>query len=64
MSLPKHSTWIVRLYEWFHEHFPTYIDCRPIDATSLIQAAGFVIENHVIQSMWGLPVVLMVTRKA
>ncbi len=29
---------VVRLYEWFHDHFPAYADCRPIDAAAKIQS--------------------------
>ena len=55
--------WVVRLYEWFHEHLPTYIDCRPIDASKTIQTAGFRIENRKVRSMWKLPVELVLAIK-
>jgi ubiquinone/menaquinone biosynthesis C-methylase UbiE len=54
---------IVRLYEWFHHHFPTYVDCRPIEAKAAIQLAGFRIENDQVKSLWGLPVALVLARK-
>jgi demethylmenaquinone methyltransferase/2-methoxy-6-polyprenyl-1,4-benzoquinol methylase len=54
---------IVRLYEWFHDHIPTYVDCRPINAHQMIQAAGFSVEKRQVKSMWGLPVELLVARK-
>ncbi len=54
---------IIRLYEWFHEHFPTYVDCRPIDAEGMIQVAGFRVETSQVRSMWGLPVELLIARK-
>jgi ubiquinone/menaquinone biosynthesis C-methylase UbiE len=54
---------IVRLYEWFHEHFPTYVDCRPIDVKGMIQAAGFRLEKRQVRSMWGLPVELVMASK-
>lgn len=41
-----------RLYEWAHTHFPTYVDCRPIDAEARIQAAGFCIADQQVHSMW------------
>ena len=59
MSMPNQSSWIVRLYEWFHTHFPAYVDCRPINAQAMIQAAGFSIEKQLEESMWGLPVILI-----
>jgi ubiquinone/menaquinone biosynthesis C-methylase UbiE len=63
MSKPEHPGWIVRLYEWFHEHLPTYVDCRPINACEMIQTAGFRIEKRQVTGMWGLPVELVMARK-
>lgn len=57
-------SWIVRLYEWFHELLPAYVDCRPINGFEMVQAAGFKLENRQVKSMWGLPVELLVARKA
>jgi demethylmenaquinone methyltransferase/2-methoxy-6-polyprenyl-1,4-benzoquinol methylase len=57
------SGWIVRLYEWFHETLPAYVDCRPIDAGGMIQAAGFRQAKRQVRSMWGLPVEVVVARK-
>jgi ubiquinone/menaquinone biosynthesis C-methylase UbiE len=52
-----------RLYEWFHTHIPAYVDCRPIEAHSMIQAAGFTLVKHECKSMWGLPVALALAKK-
>ncbi len=54
---------VVRLYEWFHDHFPAYADCRPIDSLVLLEAAGFSMVKHEAKSMWGLPVELTVAKK-
>jgi ubiquinone/menaquinone biosynthesis C-methylase UbiE len=61
---PAHSSQAIRLYEWMHDHLPAYVDCRPINSCDLIQAANFTIEKHITKSMWGLPVELVVARKA
>lgn len=52
-----------RLYEWLHEKIPSYVDCRPIDAQGVIQAAGFSVRNRQVGSMWGLPIELVVASK-
>jgi ubiquinone/menaquinone biosynthesis C-methylase UbiE len=57
------SSTIVRLYEWFHEHLPAYVDCRPIHASEMIQASGFILEKQDVKNMWGLPVELVVANK-
>jgi demethylmenaquinone methyltransferase/2-methoxy-6-polyprenyl-1,4-benzoquinol methylase len=54
---------IVRLYEWFHDKLPAYVDCRPIDAKGLVQLAGFGLEKQQVKRMWGLPVELVIARK-
>lgn len=46
----------VRIYEWFHEHFPWYADCRPIFPQQMLGQAGFVIRDVHCSSMWRLPV--------
>lgn len=61
VSLAKDETptWPVRLYEWFHDQFPTFIDCRPIFARTALQTAGFTLEQFDRQTMWGLPVEIL-----
>lgn len=48
-----------RIYEWFHHKMPVLVDCRPIDARAVVQAAGFTIQHEQWESMWGLPVVVL-----
>ena len=50
-------------YKWSHRHFPHIVDCRPIDATGLIEAAGFEIAVNQRESMWDLPVAIVVASK-
>ena len=54
----------VRMYEWFHEHMPNYADCRPIFARQALEQNGFVIQSISVSSMWGLPVEIVLGRKA
>lgn len=48
-----------RLYGWSHEHFPSFVDCRPIDAPAALAAAGFSVSEVRPLSMWGLAVDLV-----
>jgi demethylmenaquinone methyltransferase/2-methoxy-6-polyprenyl-1,4-benzoquinol methylase len=43
---------VVRAFEWTHRHFPNLLDCRPIYACRALAAAGFVIEDTRVESMW------------
>lgn len=54
----------VRIYEWFHEQMPNYADCRPIFARQSIEQGGFAIQDVSVSSMWGLPVEIVLGRKA
>jgi ubiquinone/menaquinone biosynthesis C-methylase UbiE len=63
MQKPGNPSWMVSLYEWFHDKLPNYVDCRPIYAGECIQAAGFSIEKQQAKTMWGLPVALLLARK-
>jgi demethylmenaquinone methyltransferase/2-methoxy-6-polyprenyl-1,4-benzoquinol methylase len=44
-----------KMYEWSHEKFPQYIDCRPIYVEQSIKDAGFEIQSRDRVSMLGLP---------
>lgn len=48
-----------RLYESFHNRFPTIADCRPIPVRHLLEKNGFDIADVKNKKMWGLPVVLV-----
>lgn len=43
---------VVRVFEWTHRHFPNLMDCRPIYARHALESAGFVTEEHMVESMW------------
>jgi demethylmenaquinone methyltransferase/2-methoxy-6-polyprenyl-1,4-benzoquinol methylase len=48
-----------KLYEWSHEHFPSFVDCRPIDAPGALEAAGYAVTTVRPLTMWGLAVDLV-----
>lgn len=52
-----------RLYEFFHNRFPTLADCRPIPVKSLIAEAGLTIQESYENKMWGIPVGIVLASK-
>lgn len=56
LSKDQPLPWMGRLYEAFHNHYPTLADCRPIPVRGLIKDAGFRILRSVDTKMWGIPV--------
>ena len=47
----KHDP-LVGAFEWTHEHFPNYLDCRPIYVRVALEKAGFKIESALMKHMW------------
>jgi demethylmenaquinone methyltransferase/2-methoxy-6-polyprenyl-1,4-benzoquinol methylase len=64
VALSKRKKISVRLYEWFHMQFPSYVDCRPIFVRETLEQAGFQIMNSIEMVMWGLPVDIIVAQKS
>lgn len=60
-SRPK-RTWPVPLYEWLHDRYPAWLDCRPIPVRALLTESGFRLEAVVESQLWGLPVDFVVAR--
>jgi len=53
---------MIKLYEWSHERFPAFIDCRPIYLQSTLEQAGFHTLAVKCMSMWGLPVEIVLAQ--
>lgn len=62
VSLAKRDSLACRLYEWGHQRWPALLDCRPIDVTKSLEAGGFRVQAAKVQTMWGLPVEIALTR--
>ena len=56
MAKKESSGLVSRLYEWTHDKFTKYVDCRPIYVREALQEAGFRIESLTEMPMFGLPV--------
>ncbi len=64
MSKKSKDSRAVQLYEWAHKKLPHYVDCRPIYAAESLLEAGFHVVNKKEMKMWGLPVDVVLARKA
>jgi demethylmenaquinone methyltransferase/2-methoxy-6-polyprenyl-1,4-benzoquinol methylase len=53
-----------RVYEWAHQHWPHFVDCRPIDVAGALRAAGFATTYEASTDMWTLPVAVVVGARA
>jgi demethylmenaquinone methyltransferase/2-methoxy-6-polyprenyl-1,4-benzoquinol methylase len=56
ISLAKRDALACRLYEWGHAHWPALLDCHPIHLRESLEAGEFRVQAANVQTMWGLPV--------
>ncbi len=57
------QTAMVKMYEYLHNRFPIYLDCRPIYSAWAMRKSQFKITKKELLSMWGLPVEIIRGRK-
>ncbi|MEM9645466.1 MAG: methyltransferase domain-containing protein, partial [Planctomycetota bacterium] len=59
------ESFLEKTYQWMHRHFPHIVDCRPIDAPTLIRTAGFDVRCEERLEIWTMPVsVVLATKQA
>ncbi len=59
----KKPSLMVKLYEWVHNKFPKYVDCRPIFVQKAVEEAHFCVLDAADMAMWGLPVEIVLAQK-
>ncbi len=64
MSKPPKPGLAVRIYEWLHGRFPQYLDCRPIFVKQALEQAGLQVLEAIADSMYGLPVEVVLGAKS
>ena len=57
------ETMSLKLYEWFHEKFPRYADCRPIYVVKSLRDKGYNIKYKEMMTLFGLPIVIVIAIK-
>jgi ubiquinone/menaquinone biosynthesis C-methylase UbiE len=62
MSRGSRETIPLKIYEWFHQRIPAYVDCRPIYVQPMLTQAGFQIQEVTRKQMWGLPVEICIAQ--
>lgn len=55
MSKENREFTLLRLYEWAHEKWPKYVDCRPIYVEQSLKDAGYQIKSKEKVRLFGLP---------
>jgi len=60
MAKNENGGLMVRIYEWAHEKFTKYVDCRPIYVQEVLESAGFETRSATSMTMFGLPVDIVV----
>jgi deazaflavin-dependent oxidoreductase (nitroreductase family) len=64
LALPDRAMLMVRAYLGLHQLLPALVDCRPIPIAKLLNDAGFADVNADHRSLIGLPVDIVLARRA
>ncbi len=63
LSKKKGNQKLIRFYEWIHNKFPRYIDCRPIFVEQSLDENGFEIKQTKTAHLFGLPAEIVIGTK-
>jgi demethylmenaquinone methyltransferase/2-methoxy-6-polyprenyl-1,4-benzoquinol methylase len=55
MSKENGESIFLRLYEWIHNKWPKYVDCRPIYVAQSLGEAGYTVESIEKVRLFRLP---------
>ena len=56
MAVSTRRTFLTRLYQWLHDRYPDWIDCRPINLMRWLPAGRYELMDRQRHSIAGLPV--------
>ena len=62
VSLTRRDVLACHIYEWAHKQWPVLLDCRPIELRKSLETGGFRVQAAKLQTMWGLPVEIVLGR--
>lgn len=60
MSKKTGESFMVRLYEWVHNRWPEYADCRPIYPEESIKESGYLVTFSKMVKIFGLPLEMVI----
>ena len=60
MSKENGESIFLRLYEWMHNKWPKYVDCRPIYVEQSLREAGYTVKSKEKVRLFRLPVEIVV----
>ncbi len=63
LSKKKGNRKLIKMYEWLHNRYPRFIDCRPIFVEQSLQQNGFEINQTKTVHLFGLPVEIVIGTK-
>ncbi len=63
ISLQNKPCKTLTIYKWLNKMFPTIVNCKPINSKELVEEAGFEVEEEHEESLYKLPVEVVLAIK-